>query len=262
MSPEEKKIEVLTEVETQKTDSTVITHTDIPELEIEPEHLEESIERESLRNKFLRTEMVEVESGLTKPYVLLEENPYYVVFKPEGEMDPFIAFEDYLRRAVGEGIYQNAKFTKPSIAEVGSLLGVYDRMVNELIEPEITERKSLESIDRQLSFFLKERVDHFMKTIEQRIHNTTIIRVGLHNPTAFAETETRLELKIPTELLQEKKEEVSRILAGDLEKGEKKAYQFKAYKLLKVCREIFDQIDEVLQTPIYSDPLTPDNYEV
>ena len=37
---------------------------------------------------------------------------------------------------------------------------------------------------------------------------------------------------------------------------------FRAYKLLKVCRDIFDQVDDVLQTPIYSDPLTPDNYEV
>jgi hypothetical protein len=260
MNPGRKQIDVLVETKVEEDKFSTLVHTDLPE--IETNETIESLERESFRSTFLRTEMVEVESGITKPYILLEENPFYSVFKPEKANDPFCAFEDYLRRSVGEGVYRSAEFSMPSLTETGTLLGVYERMVNEIKDFGMSRRKGLEAVDQQLTFFFKDRIDHFVKTIDERIHSTALARADGSLGKAYEQLEKQLALKVPAEFLQEKKQEVLKILENNLEKGEKRAYQFKAYKLLAICREIFDRTNEVLQNTNYSDPLTPDNYEV
>lgn len=233
---------------------------DVPEIDT-VKKLEESPERIQLREDFLKFELVNVNGEMKKAWEIMEENSFYNPFSESGKNDPFMEFEEYLRKSVGVGIYKNTDFEKPAYAETGALIGKYKEMVGVLEQASFPERKQLEVIDAELTNFFKERVNHFLHTLETRVHDVALHRVGVESTQARAELEKQLAEKLPTEFLQQKKEEMMQIVA-DVDERKRGTYIFRGARLVKICREITDRVAETLQNPTYADPLIPDNYEV
>lgn len=224
------------------------------------EDLEDAVHRDQLRNDFLKFEKVEVNGTMKKAWEIMEENSFYNPFSESGKNDPFMEFEEYLRKSVGVGIYKNADFAKPSYGETGALLGKYKEMVWVIQQDVFPERKRLEVIDAELTDFFKERINHFLQTLETRVHDVALHRGGVESTQARGELEKQLTEKLPTEFLQQKKEEMMQIVS-DVDERKRGTYIFRGSRLLKICKEITDRVNEILKNSIYTDPLMPDNYE-
>ena len=256
MSMEQKKIEVL-----EKTKN-VTKETE--ELVIEKEH---DTEQKELIDTFLKFEQISVDGEIKKPHELLEENMFYAVFRREGFPDPFVEFDDYIRKSIGMGIYKNAEFSKPNPSEIVPLLGRYKQIADTLTSSVLFDREKLEVLDVWLAEFLEDRIKHFVKTLDSRIHDVSMSRAE-GDEKASTQIAEQLRLKIPTEFLQEKQEEIEWILSRDdiheIETDENlveyRKYEFKAYRLAQISREIADKVCEVFNNINYADPLVPDKY--
>ncbi len=254
----EKKIKIDVVEKTQK----IVTETE--GLVVEKE---KSVEQKELISTFQKFEEIAIEGEITKPYELIEGNMFYGVFRREGFPDPFVEFDDYIRKSIGMGIYKNAEFSKPNPSEIVPLLGRYKQIVDTLTNTVLFDREKLEVLDVWLAEFLEDRIKHFMKTLNIRIHDISASRAH-GDEKALVQIEEQLKLKMPTEFLQEKQEEIELILSGDdiheIEIDENlveyRKYEFKAYRLAKISREIADSVDEIFKDSNHADPLIPDNY--
>jgi hypothetical protein len=228
---------------------------------------EESVEQKELISTFQKFEEINFDGEIKKPYELIEGNMFYMIFRREGFPDPFVEFDDYIRKSIGSGIYKNAEFSKPNLSEIVPLLGRYKQIVDTLTSTVLFDREKLEVLDVWLAEFLEDRIKHFVKTLDLRIHDVSMSRAG-GDEKAGAQIEAQLILKIPTEFLQEKQEEIELIQSGDdiheIETDENlveyRKYEFKAYRLAQISREITDRISEVLRDINHADPLIPDKY--
>lgn len=253
MSMEQKKIEVL-----QKTKN-VTKETE--ELVVEKEH---DAEQKELIDTFLKFEQISVDGEIKKPHELLEENIFYSVFRRTGFPDPFVEFDDYIRKTIGIGIYKSIDLPKPNPNEIVPLLGKYKQMVDVLKNKALYDRDKLEVLDVWLSEFLEDRLYHFENTLDNRIHDVSVLRAD-GNEKALVEIESQLALKMPIKFLHEQMDKVDLIVSGDyreeaIDESEEGKATFKAHHLAKISRQISAEVDQVFKNPSFSDPLMPDSY--
>lgn len=216
----------------------------------------ESPEKSQLREDFLAFESILVDGEVKKAWEIIEGNGFYGTFSQYGKADPFMEFEEYIRKATGVGIYKTAGFPEMSHGELGGLIGTYKNMLDTVTNNGYKEREKLEIIDQKLVHFFEDRINHFLKTIKQRIHDVALHRAGVENDLARKQLEKQLLEKLS---LTEKKEQMMTLLA-DVDTRKKAVYQFKGHDIVRLCRELSTDVNEVLKNPLYSDPLIPDAY--
>lgn len=216
----------------------------------------ESPEKAQLREDFLAFESMLVDGEVKKAWEIIEGNGFYGTFSQYGKSDPFMEFEEYIRKATGVGIYKTAGFPDISYGELGGLIGTYKTMLDTVTNNNYGERQRLEIIDQKLVHFFEDRINHFLKTINQRIHDVALHRAGIENDPARRQLEKQLLEKLS---LAEKKESMMTLLA-DVDTRKKAVYQFKGHDMVQLCRELSTEVSEVLKAPMYSDPLLPDAY--
>ncbi len=216
----------------------------------------ESPEKAQLREDFLTFESLLVDGEVKKAWEIIEENGFYGTFSQYGKSDPFMEFEEYIRKATGVGIYKTAGFPDVFYGELGGLIGTYKTILDTVTNNSYGERQRLEIIDQKLVHFLEDRINHFLKTIKQRIHDVALHRTGAENDQARIQLEKQLFEKLS---LSQKKEDMMNLLA-DVDTRKKAVYQFKGHTMVQLCRELSTDVNEVLKDPTYSDPLIPDAY--
>jgi len=156
-----------------------------------------------------------------------------------------------VRQSVGwYGGVENRQIPIETVRQtVAMYKSITDAIRNELFQDD----EKLVSVDRQLTVFFKNRIDHFLKTLGERIHHIALIQAELGTESA-SYLEQTMKAHVPSETLHQDKQEVEAIMQD-------RDIHFKAAYLAQIVRNIHDQMYTPLESDRFTDPLAPETYQ-